>query len=181
MQYPEILLLPVMMFADYFLTIYGAIKHNQKYSEHFKTEHYELNPKWQQDVKKIKWLNLKHIALTLLVTIALVYIFETFHLPSNLIKTLIGCILVLYAMIIGRHISNILIFSYLNRNPGHISGEVRMTHQFVLYLSFFQTVMVLIPIILLAIFSNSFFAYGGAGGIILFLLVNFNWIRKASR
>ncbi|NIP38365.1 MAG: hypothetical protein GWO07_05680 [Candidatus Dadabacteria bacterium] len=110
MQYPEILLLPIFMFADYFLTIIGAIKHNQKYSEHFKTEHYELNPQWQQDVKKIKWFNIKHITVTILATTVLVYIFGNFDLPSALINAFIGCILVLYAVIIGRHISNILIF-----------------------------------------------------------------------
>ncbi|HSG31910.1 MAG TPA: hypothetical protein VLB82_10230 [Thermodesulfobacteriota bacterium] len=181
MNHPEILLLPIMMFADYFLTILGAIKIEQGYSKHFKTEHYELNPQWQQDVKEIKWFNIKHIIVTILVTIGLGYIFESFYLPYALIKMLIGCILVLYAMIIGRHITNLLIFSYVNRNPGHISGEVNMTHEFVLYLSLFQTVMVLVPIILIAIFSNSYFSYGGAIGITLFILVNYQWIRKANR
>ncbi len=181
MKHPEILLLPIMMFADYFLTILGAIKIEQGYSKHFKTEHYELNPQWQQDVKQIKWFNVKHITVTILVTISIVYIFESFDLPYELIKGFIGCILVLYAMITGRHITNLLIFLYVNRNPGHISGEVNMTHQFVLYLSLFQTVMVLVPIVLLAIFSNSYFAYGGAVGIGLFLVINYQWIRKAGK
>ncbi|MBK8921077.1 MAG: hypothetical protein IPM81_06140 [Saprospirales bacterium] len=47
MKHPELLLLPVFMLADYFLTLAGAIQAEKKYSHHFQTEQYELNPAWQ--------------------------------------------------------------------------------------------------------------------------------------
>ena len=41
---------PPFMLADYFLTLAGAAQKERKYDDHFKTEHYELNPTWQKDV-----------------------------------------------------------------------------------------------------------------------------------
>ena len=48
MHHPELLLLPILMFADYFLTVLGAIHAEKKHSQHIRSEHYELNPAWQK-------------------------------------------------------------------------------------------------------------------------------------
>ena len=36
MKHPEIALLPILMFSDYFLTVLGTIQKDKKYSNHFK-------------------------------------------------------------------------------------------------------------------------------------------------
>lgn len=47
MKHPEVLILPVLMIADYYLTILGSILYSQGYGKHIRFEHYELNPVWQ--------------------------------------------------------------------------------------------------------------------------------------
>lgn len=181
MRYPEVLLLPIMMFADYFLTVLGAIQWEKKYSLHFKTEHYELNPIWQKQITKKKWFNPRHVALTIILSGILICLVEFGGMPHGFVQVVLGCVLVLYGMILGRHFCNLLIFSHLIRKPDQIFGEVTMSHQFVLSLSLYQTLMVMIPIVLVAVFSQSNFARGGAAGIVLFLIINLGWIRKAKK
>src|SRR5262245_6019846 len=61
MLHPEVLLVPVLMVLDYYLTLYGAHLAEQSYRRHFKTEHYELNPIWQRAVARRRWINLWHL------------------------------------------------------------------------------------------------------------------------
>ena len=68
MKHPEVILVPAFMLADYFLTLAGAVLRDRKYSDHFKTEHYEMNPLWQKDVARKKWLNPRHIVLVVVVS-----------------------------------------------------------------------------------------------------------------
>jgi len=110
MNYPEIFLLPVLMFADYFLTVAGNIQRDKKYSEHFKVEHYELNPIWQKSIAEKKWFNVRHILLTISVTAILAGLLEFGDLPDGLVQVISGAWVVLFSIVIGRHLSNILIF-----------------------------------------------------------------------
>lgn len=181
MTHPELLLLPIMMFADYFLTILGAIQRERRYSNHFKTLHYELNPIWQKDVAQKKWFNPRHIALTIALSALLIFLIELGIISDRFSSIMIGGILVIYGMILGRHISNLLIFGHLARRPEDISGEITMSPQFVLYLSLYHSLMIIIPIALIALFSGSNFAIGGAIGMILFFIVNLSWILKARK
>ena len=80
MNYPELLLLPILMFADYFLTVVGAVQKEKKYSNHFTVQNYELNPIWQQDIAQKKWLNLRHILFTVLITVLLIFLTEFFSI-----------------------------------------------------------------------------------------------------
>ena len=63
MNYPELLLLPLLMMTDYLLTLVAASIKEKKYADHFKVQHYELNPIWQKDVSHKKWVNPRHIFL----------------------------------------------------------------------------------------------------------------------
>jgi len=181
MKYPEALLLPIMMFADYFLTVLGAIWSEKGYSKHFKMQHYELNPIWQKQIADKKWFSPRHIALTVLLSATLILLLECGDLPSELTNGMLGCLLVVYAIVLGRHLSNLLIFSHFIRNPNEISGEVSLSHELVLSISLYQTSIVLIPVALIAAFSQSSFAIGGALGVVLFLGTNLGWLRKAKK
>ncbi|HCE45746.1 MAG TPA: hypothetical protein DET40_19560 [Lentisphaeria bacterium] len=55
MKHQEVLLLPMPMFSDYFLTLLGAVMKDKKYCEHLKTQHYELNPVWQVNIAQKKY------------------------------------------------------------------------------------------------------------------------------
>ena len=63
MLHPEMILVPVLLLADYFLTIQGANAAAGKYSQHFRVRHYQLNPLWQQAIARRKWFNPRHLLL----------------------------------------------------------------------------------------------------------------------
>jgi hypothetical protein len=178
MKYPEAFLLPIMMFLDYFLTVLGAVWREKKYTQYFKIQHYELNPMWQRQIAGKQWFNLRHIALTSVLSGALICLLEFGHVPHGFAGGLLGSVLVLYGMILGRHLSNLLVFSYLVKNPDEISGEMIMSQRFVLFLSLYQSLMVMVPMALIAVFSQSDFVWGGIVGILIFQIIQLRWIQR---
>jgi hypothetical protein len=181
MKHPACLLVPLFMLADHFLTLAGALQKRRQYDEHFKMEHYELNPIWQQSIAQRKWFNPRHILLTIFVSVALALLAEFGDMPEFLIQGLLGGVLVLYGTILGRHLANLLMFGQVNRRPEEITGCVTMTHALILSLSLYQYVAVLVPLALLVAFVPSSFAVGGLGGVILLLAMHVRWIVKHRR
>jgi hypothetical protein len=82
MRHPEVLFVPVLMVLDYYLTLYGAHLAERSYRRHFKIEHYELNPIWQSAVARRHWINLRHLAVVMLVGGMLVLLAEVLELES---------------------------------------------------------------------------------------------------
>lgn len=181
MKYPQILLLPLMMFADYFLTVLGAVQREKKYSKHFVVQHYELNPIWQKSIAAKKWFNPRHAFSVIVLNAILIALLEFGGLEESSVITLLGVLLTLYAMILGRHINNLLVFRYVDCHPDEISGQVSFAHTLTLSISLYQTLIVLIPLILVATFSRSLFAIGGAIGVGMFCVISLRWRRKARR
>ncbi len=182
MEHPELLLVPVLIFLDYFLTVLGASLSRRKYAEHFRTEHYELNPMWQKAIAGRKWFNPRHIAITVLFTLLLVCVCELVaDMPDVPVRGLLGFVIVIFGALTGRHLSNLLIFRYLIRRPHGVSGHVVLTHRFVLSLSSYQALVVVVPVCLIAVLSPSPFAVGGAVGTLFLLGVHFVWRRRWER
>jgi len=181
MNHPEILLVPAFMFADYFLTLAGAIQRGRKYEEHFKIEHYEMNPVWQKAVKERRWINPRHILLTAALTVLLVLLAESTPAPDPLIPGLLGALLVLFGMVIGRHISNLMIFTYMSRNPEGITGQVTMTHGMTLAIAFFANFILLPPLILIALFAPHPFTIGGLCGAVMLIAIHLGWMWRHKR
>ena len=184
MKHPEIVLLPLLILSDYFLTVLGAVEREKGYSKHFRTPHYELNPKWQEAIRRKKWLNPRHLLLTVLVSGGLAGMLEFADLPRPWVEMLFGCLFVLFGMVIGRHLSNILIFRRFARSPGEVSGQVDMPHSFSLAISTYQYLVAAIPVAVIAVFSPTPFVVGGLAGAILILLIHCIWIlrhRKAAK
>ena len=178
MKHPEIILLPVLMLADYFLTVLGAVRKERKYAAHFKTQHYELNPLWQKTIARKKWFNPRHLLLTLLTSGVLAFLVESGNMPDAFAEGMFGCLFVLFGMIIGRHLSNLLLFRYLDRHPQDIAGQITMAHALMLTISTYQYLVVAIPMVLLAIFSPTPFVLGGLVGTLLLFVIHFKWIRQ---
>jgi len=178
MKYPEIALLPILMFGDYFLTVLGAIQKEKKYTDHFKTEHYELNPMWQKTITQKLWFNPRHILITVLVSGILTYLLECGDLPQAFAEGVLGCLFIPYGMIIGRHFSNLLIFDRLIHKPEEISSQITMAHSLTLSISMYQYLVVGIPMCMLAIFSPTPFVLGALIGIVMIFLNHLNWIRR---
>ncbi len=180
MNHPEVLIIPVMMLADYLLTAWGAILSQKRYRQHFKVEHYELNPIWQKSIAQKKWFNPKHLVI--------VCIFTTFCcLWSNRwagtdtgSEVLFGFLVTLNASVIGTHLTNILTFQYVNRHPDCMSGEITMNHPMMLNMTQFRLFSLLLILTIIAIFSPTPFIIGGACSQFVFLFVQLIWIAKAN-
>lgn len=178
MKYPSLLLIPVFMFVDYFLTIAGAVLKERKYDEHFKTEHYELNPVWQKEVAKKKWFNPRHILLAIVIPSLAILFFEYGQISEAYVQGFTGCVLTVFAAVIGRHLSNLLTFRYVARKPDEITGAMTISHPMLLSIAMYQYLVVVVPIVIIAVFSPNPFVLGALAGAMLMLAVHVGWARQ---
>ena len=178
MKHLGYLLIPLFMFADYLLTIAGSTLKEKVHCNHFKTKHYELNPIWHDNVKQKKWFSPKHTAITLIFSLFLIFCAESNYLSDKFAEGLLGCLLVSFGMINGRHLSNILSFLYINQHSDSVSGQVFMSHELVSRLSTYQYIGVYLPIMIIAIFSPSPFIYGALCSIVLNTKAHILWAKK---
>jgi hypothetical protein len=176
MKHPEFLLIPVFMFADYFLTVLAAVQKERKYDLHFRSDHYELNPLWQKDIRRKRWFNPRHTLLAVLSSILIIGAVEFGDLPEVALEGFLGFFFVLYGLILGRHVSNLLIFRYMAKKPEEISGQVTMAHALMLRISVHQYITFLPPLVLLGVFYPRPFVLGGLGGMVALLLIHTKWI-----
>ncbi len=181
MKHPEFLLLPVMMFADYFLTVLGAVRRDRGYSDHIKTPHYELNPLWQAQIAKKQWFSLRHTLLVIGLSGSLLWLVEVGRLPGWFVQGSLGCLLVCYGVILGTHLGNILIFSYINAHPEEISGELTVSHRLVLVMSLAQQAAAILVMGCIAVFSPTDFVYGGVVGLVALITLKAAWMLKENR
>jgi len=178
MKYPEIFLLPVLMLADYFLTVVGRIQSEKEYSKHFKMEHYELNPIWQKSIAGGKWFNIRHIFLVILGTLFSSILFEFGDLPYSYIQGFMGALFTVYSVIVARHLSNLLIFQHSIRNPDEMSGQVNMSYSMTLSISAYQCLAALFPMGIIVFFSPTPFVIGALIGLAVLFAAHFGWLRQ---
>jgi hypothetical protein len=169
------------MLTDYFLTVFGAVQKEKKHSQHFKAQHYELNPVWQKAISRKKWINPRHLLLTVLITIVLSVALERSEFPDFFAEGILGCLFVFFAAVIGRHVSNILIFRRLAQGLSEISGQVTMTHSLSLSISTYQYLVVALPVFVIAFFNPTPFVFGGVAGVVLLFAVHGLWILRHKR
>ncbi|MGD0815068.1 MAG: hypothetical protein ABSA83_15795 [Verrucomicrobiota bacterium] len=179
MNHPELLLIPLMMLLDYFLTVWGAVLSERKYRHHFKIEHYELNPAFQSSVARKQWLNPKHLGIVSALTVICFWWSSVWRGQDVFAECLFGYLTILFASIIGRHASNILTFYYHIRHPECVSGEVRMSHLLALNNARFRGLSLFFPLILIAFFSPSPFVIGGVLSQVALFFVHLKWLAKA--
>jgi hypothetical protein len=177
MNHPEVILVPLLFLADYFLTVFGAILKEKKYDEFFKTEQYELNPVWQHAIGKKKWFNPRLLGWAVLLAGFLVSL-EFANVPNEIIHGFVACFVLLFGATIGRHLSNILTFRRLIKKSDDISGQITMSHALVLTLSLYQSVAVVVPVVLLVIFYPSPALIGAFIGSLLLFAIHLGWIRR---
>jgi RsiW-degrading membrane proteinase PrsW (M82 family) len=121
------------------------------YAAHFNIPRYELNPVWQKTIARKRWLNGKHLALTVIVGTACVLLSEIPH--QRISDVFFGFALAVLGLVNGRHLSNLAVFAYVRRRPHTLSGTVTMSHELVLWLSLFQLAPVMLTLMLLWIIN----------------------------
>jgi len=178
MNHPEIFIVPGLLLADYFLTVLGATLKERKYDKFFKSSHYELNPRWQANIANKKWFNMRHLGLTALVASFLVYVSEFANLPNEIVHGFISCLVIFFGAIVGRHLSNICVFRRLIGKSDDIHGEITMSHALALAISLYQTVIVLVPVLILTVLYPSPVLVGAFIGSLLLVAVHLRWLRQ---
>src|SRR5205085_8911543 len=106
MKLLAVIVLPLIMFCDYYLTLAGKKLRDKVYSAHITSEEYELNPVWQKDINKLKLFNYKHLLAVILITGY--FYFASLLLSDNVFFLVYGAIFCLYLYIVMRHLQNIL-------------------------------------------------------------------------
>jgi len=176
-NHPESLLVPLLMLTDYWLTVAGARMHESSgYATHFKTPTYELNPVWQKTIAAKAWFNARHFTLTVIVGAAclLLSVIPNQHISD----VFFGFALAVFGLLNGRHLSNLVLFTYVRRHPETLSGSVTMSHELVLWLSLFQLAPVMMMLILIWITAPIPQVTGAFAGIAALFLVHLVWIRR---
>jgi hypothetical protein len=185
MDYLKILAVPLLMFADYYLTIVAAMLHDRKYGRHIKSGHYELNPIWQTTVSRRRWFSLPHVVLVSMITGAMMYwqykLASTGPLEAGLLDFLLGYLVVLSLTVASRHLSSILSFLYVEQNPESLTGEANMSQELSLKMSQYQVMTVLLPLIPIGIVHPSPFVFGALTSQVFLLLMHFTWVTEHRR
>ncbi|HJU39128.1 MAG TPA: hypothetical protein VJ724_06105 [Tahibacter sp.] len=182
MNEPMLLAVPALMILDYLLTIAGARLHDDGYGRHFMIAHYELNPAFQRVVAARRWFSARHLALVVLFAVLLVA-FDQWLLRGHraLAAAFAGALVTIFVAVNARHLSNLAIFAYVRRHPGSLSGSVRMSHLLVLWMSAAQTLLVIVPVAVVAATTRHPFALGAFAGSAAFALAHLVWYRRAQR
>jgi len=175
MRHPEVFLVPLLLFLDYFLTLGGSKLAARKYSQHFKFEHYELNPLWQKSITQGKWLNRKHLVIVLLASFVCFIWADGWTEQSEVNEGVLGAALIFYSSVLAAHVNNLLVFWRLGRHPDEVSGEITLSHKYLLAVSRYRSFMALFPVALAAWLSPSPFLWGGVASLVMFNVVQAIW------
>jgi hypothetical protein len=178
MNHPELIAVPILMLADYALTILGVKNSAAVYRNHFTIPSHELNPLWRKSVDQIRWLNPRHIAIVALITILLILIDQATALPYDTFEVVLGALFGVFGSVCGRHFTNLMFYRYLNRHPNEISGQVHLSMKLMLKLSQY-TYIGLIPLFaLVVILAPSPYTVGVLFGLLSVVGIHFAWARK---
>lgn len=181
MDHPELIALPVLMLADYALTLLGAKCSVSVYRNHFTTPSYELNPLWRKSVDGLRWFNPRHLGLVALICGLLIFVDETDWLPDEVFEVLLAGLFGAFGAVAGRHLANLLVFRYLERHPEEISGRVEMSMRLVLKMSQ-HTYAGLLPVFaLLAALAPNRHTLGVLLGVVAVFVAHYAWGFRARR
>jgi len=175
----ELVLLPILMLADYYLTILGSVYRKKKHGEYYVIETYELNPLWKKDIDKLQLLNYKHILIVVVFTIYLYFLSSSDDV--KLYQFIIGSLFAMNGFIVGRHLNNIFLFRFIYRNSDEVSGKIYTSHLLGLKMAQYQLFCVTIPFLFFTILQPNIYLYGGLFGFLTLGVVIQYWIRKHTK
>ena len=166
------------MFSDYYLTIWGIMLRDKGHSQFFIVENYELNPFWQKDIQDHKLFNIRQLITVSAAAGFFIFVFEFYDLGSSYKEVLVGLLLAHYGMLTGRHVSNLLTYSYTKNHPEDLSGKVKQSHIFMLHNSSYQYFVAILPLVIIAVAHPSPLLIGCAAGALFNIVLHKLWINK---
>ena len=175
MKHPEILLIPLLLLVDHYLTLTASALDEKRYGKHFIHETNELNPLWQKSVADKKWFNPLHLLGVAAFTLYLVWIDVNATFSEYKIQLVMGFLFIIMGIAVGRSISSILTSLYVIRKPDEINGAVHMKHSFTLAESLHNLIALLILFVMVFSFVQAPFVLGGVLAIIILILMHPVW------
>ncbi len=176
-----VLIIPLFMLADYYLTLLGETQ-SKEYREHYVLKEYEVNPLWQEDVKKRKWFNPKQLALVVVFTAIMYFFIQYLYYEDYMVmQLLMGMFTAPYTIILGRHLSNLLLFRYVRKNPAMMEGKVTIPYQYMLFTSRIMVVPGILMYVVIYAFTQHIFVLGGVIGSLILFFVHYIWARRARK
>ena len=170
MKYPIVIALPFLMLADYYLTLLSTVLKDKKLSKYVIFEEWELNPRFQEAINQKKLINTKHLFSVGLISFLAIFLTELSDLSQEFINFILGVFLIKYSVIIGGHISNIFWSCYAIKRENQIRGQIRYTYEATLFSSMPIYLLPIFPLIVIYIYTRSFFVLGGICGILLLMI-----------
>lgn len=183
--YITIILIVILMFLDYFLTIKSIDLAKQGYSKYIKVESYELNPLFKESVNKMQY-SLKHFLGVVFVSV-IVYAFyyssvhDILFFNMNGYFMFQGIISSIFIFINASHIRNLIVFNTIKKDKSLLSGKLKQKHLFSLKSYIAESIKLFIILFSLFLFSPSYFTFGFALGPLLIANKNRAWIKKHLR
>ena len=178
MNHPELIAVPILMLADYALTILGAKSSTVVYRNHFTTPSYELNPLWRKSVDQIRWFNPRHISLVALVTVLLIVV-DLAVLPYDLFELALGMLFGAFGAVCGRHLTNLMLFRYVNRHSNEISGQVQLSLKLMLKISQFNYIGLIPVFTIVVVLVPNLYTAGILLGLLALVFAHFVWAARA--
>ena len=174
-------LIIILMLLDYFLTLKGLKAYKKSYSKFVEFESYELNPIVKESISKGVY-NLKHLLSMVLVSL-LVYVVHYLSF-NNLFGFQIGTFFFTQVMIFSmgvymnsRHIQNLIIFNWVDKDPSMLSGKIKQKNIFSLKALIAQSIGLFLILIFIFIFVQNMFTLGFSLGPLIVLLKTRSWIK----
>lgn len=175
MNHPELFVVPILMVIDYSLTILGAKAATSVYRKHFVTASYELNPVWRKSVNQIRWFNPRHFMLVLLVTALLIVVDQLAGRRDSSCEFTLGIFFGVFGTLCGRHLTNLLLFHYLQQHPHEISGQVQLSMKLTLKLSQFSVIGIIPLLAIVAVLVPHSYTLGACCGLIVLAFAHMVW------
>jgi hypothetical protein len=171
----EILIVPAMMLADYYLTLWGAGLFGATPE---RRAGYELNPHMIGDVARLKLVNPRHLAATATATV--VFWTGAALVDAEWTRFLVGLMLGAYGVIIGNHLANILDMLSERACKG-VRGRMKVTYRARLAMGAHRSLGSALPLVLIAAFAPGWLTLGAAAGALVIAVAQIMWRATAPK
>lgn len=180
MNYPLLIVVPVLMILDYYLTIQGAHLYKRLNGLDDPKE-YELNPVFQKSVSLLHRVDLNHVLSVAIVTGILILLSEKNLVTHTTLEFLVGSLAIPLAAVNGRHLANILTFLYSAKHPSEITGQSHVTAAFSIKMSQYHMLFLLLPLLIIGLAQPTSFVFGGIAATIMLILYHQIWLAQSKK
>jgi hypothetical protein len=170
-------LIALLSFLDYWLTLIAKKYYDKYSSKYLQIETYELNPVFQKSINEGKY-NFGHlIGVSILIAIVIfLFYFDRFNFAFEFV---VGMIIITRISVINGHVQNIAYCNFINKHPNLIEGKIKREMGLQYYMSVLGSFSLLSILLIIFIFDQSVFLFGGILGTLLSSIKHYRLSQKA--